>query len=125
MRVLDVARVCHEANRAYCFGIGDERAVPWHEADAEMRASAVAGVRFRLEHPGASPAAQHEEWREARRSQGWVYGPVKDAMQKTHPCMVPWESLPMQQQAKDVLFMAIVLALSPYVNFEEGKGDES
>jgi hypothetical protein len=48
----------------------------------------------------------------AKLSQGWRYGEVKDAVAKTHPCMVPFEQLPVEQQAKDRLLLAIVKALS-------------
>lgn len=42
---------------------------------------------------------------------GWVYGKVKDAEAKTHPCIVKFEDLPEFQQKKDALFCAIVDAL--------------
>jgi len=65
MNIIDVAKVCHEANRALCAGLG------------------------------------------------WKYGAVKDADKKEHPCFVPYEELPKEQQAKDHLFKATVSALSP------------
>jgi hypothetical protein len=43
---------------------------------------------------------------------GWVYGPVKDAVKREHPCMVPFTELPREQQAKDFIFRAVVHALS-------------
>jgi hypothetical protein len=42
-----------------------------------------------------------------------VYGEVKDAEKKTHPCIVPYKDLPPEQQAKDHLFKAVVSALAP------------
>lgn len=128
MRVVDVARICHEANRAYCVGIGEEHGQAWERAEAWQRDSAIAGVKFRLANPGALASAQHEAWFADKKAQGWVYGPVKDAMQKTHPCMVSWDALPMVQQAKDSLFMGIVLSLAPYVEVEkaeEAKGEDA
>jgi len=44
-------------------------------------------------------------------SDGWIYGSEKDADLKMHPCIVPFEDLPAEQQAKDVLFRAVVKAL--------------
>ena len=32
----------------------------------------------------------HEIWAEARRAQGWVYGPVRDDAQKRHNGLVPY-----------------------------------
>jgi hypothetical protein len=43
---------------------------------------------------------------------GWVYGEVKDAEKKTHPCLVPFSELPPFQQQKDSLFCGIVDALA-------------
>jgi len=37
---------------------------------------------------------------------------AKDAVAKTHPCLVDYDDLPPAQQAKDALFAAVVLALS-------------
>jgi hypothetical protein len=44
------------------------------------------------------------------RSPGWVYGTAKDAEKKTHPCMVPYDKLPLAQRRKDALFQAAVRA---------------
>jgi hypothetical protein len=41
-----------------------------------------------------------------------VYGEVKDAVAKTHPCMVPYDDLPEFQRKKDALFLAIVRVLA-------------
>ena len=43
---------------------------------------------------------------------GWKYGPVKDAEKKEHPCLVPFEQLPKEQQAKDYLFRGAVHAMN-------------
>jgi hypothetical protein len=40
--------------------------------------------------------------------EGWVYGFVKDPVSKTHPCIVPYEELPEEQQMKDHLFVKTV-----------------
>jgi hypothetical protein len=42
---------------------------------------------------------------------GWIHGPVKDIVAKTHPCILPYHLLPVSQQAKDHIFGAIVSAL--------------
>jgi len=51
-------------------------------------------------------------WLEDKKKDGWVYGEVKDAEAKTHPCIVPFEELPEFQKKKDALFCAIVDSLS-------------
>lgn len=109
--VTTVARVCHEANRAYCQSIGDFSQQGWEYAPQWQRDSAIKGVEFCLEHPEAPPSANHDAWLEHKRSEGWVYGPAKDEIRKEHPCMVPYEQLPEEQKRKDALFKNICLAL--------------
>lgn len=107
-----VARVCHEANRAYCLTIGDDSQPAWDEAPDWQKSSAIKGVEFHLntlksgQEP--SPSASHESWLVEKREQGWNYGPVKDPEKKEHPCFVPYEELPIDQRMKDYIFAGIV-----------------
>ena len=112
MNVGGIARVCHEANRAYCVGLGDESQVPWNEAPEWQRASAVAGVQAILDDPKTTPEQSHEGWLDQKRRDGWKYGPIKDADKKEHPCFVPYGELPESQQVKDAIFGAVVRAIA-------------
>ncbi len=111
MTDLQIAGICHEANRHYCRQLGDLTQRKWKNAEEWQRASAIKGVKFHRENPNAPAFATHEEWKEEKVRDGWVYGEVKDTDKKTHPCIVPFEKLPVDQQRKDVLFSAIVKAL--------------
>ena len=110
--VEQIARVCHEANRAYCLTIGDHSQLPWEDAPEWQRESAMSGVRFHVADPDAGPAGSHDNWLKEKRAAGWVYGPVKDPEKKEHPCCVEFEQLPPEQQMKDYIFTAIVFAFS-------------
>ena len=112
MDIEKIARVCHEANRAWCVANGDGSQVAWDEAPQWQRESAIDGVKFVLAHPDAPDSAQHDAWMQFKLSQGWRYGEAKDEGAKTHPCLVPFEQLPAAQQAKDRLVQAVVKALS-------------
>lgn len=104
------ARVCHETNRAWCEFQGDTSQVSWEDAPAWQCDSAINGVWFHLQNPDAGDSASHGAWMAAKVAAGWVYGAVKDADAKTHPCIVPFEALPPEQQFKDRLFRTIVHA---------------
>ena len=103
-----IARTAHEAIRAWCEFNRDFSLPPWDEAADWQKRSTRDGVRFHLDHPEADDSASHEAWLDEKRRDGWTYGPVKNAELKQHPCMVPFENLPMVQQFKDRLFRAIV-----------------
>lgn len=107
-----IARVAHEVNRGYCEGLGDHSQVPWADAPQWQRDSALAGVAFHVEHPEASAAASHENWLAQKVKEGWVWGPVKNPEKKLHPCVMPFEHLPLAQQCKDRIFRAVVHALA-------------
>lgn len=105
-----IAQVCHEVNRAYCQALGDNSQPAWEDAPQWQKDSALLGVQL---HMGGDhgPEASHESWMAQKLADGWKYGPVKDPEAKEHPCIVPFDQLPKEQQAKDFLFRAVVHAL--------------
>lgn len=107
-----IAKVCHEVNRAYCASIGDDSQPPWAEAPKWQQDSALAGVHMHLENPDATPEDSHRSWLKVKEAEGWVYGEVKDPAKKEHPCMVPYDQLPIEQRAKDYLFRSVVHAMA-------------
>jgi hypothetical protein len=111
MNELKIAQVAHEVNRAYCAAIGDHSQLPWDSAPDWQKGSALLGVAFHIENPDAGPDASHNSWMSQKIDEGWVYGDVKDAEAKTHPCIVPFDELPKEQQAKDFLFRQVVHSL--------------
>lgn len=115
MKVIYLAAICHEANRQYCASVGDDSQFPWAEAPDWQKESAVAGVNFHIDNPDAGHGGGHQAWLDHKEADGWVYGEVKDAEAKTHPCMVPYDDLPQEQKMKDILFLAIVNVFRGYV----------
>lgn len=103
------ARMAHEVNRFYCQSIGDDSQKPWAQAADWQRDSAIKGVHGVLK--GNQPGDSHLSWMQDKFESGWKYGPVKDEAKKEHPCMVPFNQLPREQQVKDYLFVYVVLAL--------------
>lgn len=110
-RVERIARVAHEVNRAYCAALGDTSQPAWEDAPKWQRESARMGVDLHLMAPHLGPEASHIAWCENKIADGWQYGPTKDAEAKTHPCLVPFDGLPREQQAKDFIFRAVVHAM--------------
>ena len=111
MNAVQIARVCHEVNRAFCQSIGDYSQPRWDDAPQWQKSSAIDGVNSYIDE-AKTPAQMHQSWYDQKVADGWVYGEVKDANAKTHPCMVPYDELPEQQRTKDHLFIAVVETLS-------------
>jgi len=107
-----IARVCYEVNRAYCQALGDDSQLAWVDALPWQRDSAIKGVLLHMEPTDHGPEASHAAWVAHMLAEGWTYGPTKDTEAKTHPCLVPFDKLPREQQAKDYIFRAIVHAMT-------------
>jgi hypothetical protein len=103
-----IARMAHDANRAYCATIGDHSQPIWDHAPPWEQESARAGVRALIADPSLDSEQLHERWMVDKVNDGWTVGPAKDAILKTHPCLVPYDVLPYEQRIKDVLFGTIV-----------------
>ena len=106
-----IARVAHEINRAYCQSLNDDSQPTWEDAEPWQRESAINGVQFHIDMPDASVGASHENWRNEKMDSGWVHGPEKDILKQQHPCLIPFASLPLNQQVKDHLFRQVVHSL--------------
>lgn len=116
MDVQDIAQVAHELNKAYCESIGDTSQPSWDEAPDWQKKSAITGVQFHLNNPDASPSHSHDSWLKEKEADGWKYGEVKDPEKKEHPCFVPYEQLPIEQQAKDYIFRQAVHSLKRFID---------
>jgi hypothetical protein len=104
-----IARVCHNVNRAYCQSIGDHSQPEWKDAPEWQKQSAINGVKAHVESGFTmQPEDSHKSWLAQKEADGWVYGPTKDPSAKTHPCMVPYDQLPLEQRTKDYLFREVV-----------------
>jgi hypothetical protein len=111
-----IAKMCHNVNKAYCESIGDSSQPTWDDAPQWQKDSAINGVSFHLE-ADRQPQDSHENWSKEKLDDGWVYGEVKDPDKKTHPCLVPYGQLPVEQQTKDYLFKSVVDSLKPLVRY--------
>lgn len=113
------ARLCHEANRAYCESIGDPSQLPWDQTPDNIKESALNGAAYALANPDATPETMHNNWLQFKLDDDWSYGPVKDIPNKRHPCMVPYRELPLEQRMKDTIFRSV--ATAAFRCYDEGK----
>jgi hypothetical protein len=110
-----IAKMAHEANKAYCESEGDYSQKPWVEAPAHNRISAIAGVKAYFDKPNRTPAESHQAWVDNKLQQGWRYGAIKSDQLKTHPSLLPYDQLPLVAKYKDSLFRSVVLSYIDYM----------
>lgn len=110
-RIIQIAQVVHEAERAWQLVNGNKDYPTWDKASNAMKEKVANNVEFHIENPLAGDAGFHVRWLRTQEAEGWKWGKVKDEVQRTHPRMVPFHLLPPQDQARDRLFVAIVKAL--------------
>lgn len=109
-----LAKICHEANKAFCETIGDNSCKSWEETSDDVKESAYTGVKSIVDNPSVTPEDLHITWSKSKTDDGWTYGKVKDETKKTHPALVPYNKLPAHQRFKDFLFRNIILT---YIKF--------
>lgn len=108
MNEVEVAKICHEVNRAYCQAIGDDSQPAWEDAPEWQKQSAINGVILHVQNPDLTPEQSHQAWFDFKKADGWVYGTEKNVERKEHPCMVGYFDLPASQRIKDYLFKGVI-----------------
>jgi RyR domain len=106
-----IAEVMHEAMRVWQKTNGQTPSPPWSRAPKWMKESSAASVVWRIANPGAPTSAQHDQWLQQKKADGWKFGKTKDAVKKTHPMMIPYAQLPEFEKRKDALVNAVIDAL--------------
>lgn len=102
---IKTAELAHELNRAIRLFVDPEDNTPnWANAPQDQIDSTLDGIKFVTENPDATPEQQHEQWSKFKTESGWVYGPVKDEVKKTHPCLVPYNELDAFDRIKDTIY---------------------
>ncbi len=110
--VLVIARVMHEAIRAFQAAHDQPTSPHWNKAPRWMKDASIAGAKFRIENPKASASDQHVQWMNEKKENGWKLGTVKDPIAKTHPLLIPYGELPELERQKDALVAGIINALT-------------
>jgi hypothetical protein len=102
-----IAKVIHNANKAYVDAIGGRALNPsWEEAREEQRQGLVKAVGGTIINP-QTPEFSHEQWCLAREAEGWTKDLKYDFNRKTHPNLVPFDELTFEEQFKSHLYMGI------------------
>lgn len=116
-RIELIAAACHQAWFAYTvLGLG-EPGEPWETAPDYQKSSIRHSIRFwdeldvfaiPMEH---LCAASHLAWANQLKREGWKYGPMKDLSKREHPCLLPYDDLPLRERRKDEVVVRTYMAL--------------
>lgn len=102
-----ITQAAHEVNRTWQQMLQEAVDQHWDllsDKEKQIARNSVIGVI--VQDYGAEQT--HDAWVAEKKSQGWTVGRVKDPTAKTHPCLVSWNELPIEQQAKDQLWVDTV-----------------
>lgn len=105
--VNDTAQAAYSVLREYSRHLGDTSLLPWPAVPLSHKDSirnGVVGIFTRNDTPEES----HKSWLKQKFDEGWKYGSVKDVEKKEHPCMLPYNELPLHHLMKDTIFGAVV-----------------
>ena len=109
---LDVARICHEAHRALCMGLGDLSIPAWDFLGDWQKEGALRSVQAIHANPSLTAEEMHAAWMLDKLARGWHPGAAKAPDRLEHPDLIAWADLPASEKAKDELWIAIVVALA-------------
>lgn len=124
MQMSVIASVAFEANRQYCEMIGGKAFNPsWTEVGQDVRDALIESVKVALMDKIVSAELSHLRWAAVRVEAGWSIGPRFDPHRKTDPNLVPFRELSVQEQLKDILFLAVVNSLGAALGYREFDDD--
>lgn len=110
------ARAAHEVNRVFCAALGDTSQTFWGEAEGWQKDAARKGT-IRVLEGNTSVGDTHQEWMNDKLRDGWKFGPLKNPSKKEHPMLIPFNQLPLSEQAKDLLFIATVQSVASKLGY--------
>jgi hypothetical protein len=108
----DIARIIYSAIKAYSESIGEYCRYPhWDNIPNVIYNNYIASVEWLKLNQFSDASDLHERYCGILKNQGWEYGVEMDLKRKTHPKIMEFHTLPIEQQAKTHLFKEIFDAL--------------
>lgn len=104
------AAAAHEAIRVFSQRLGREE--PHWEDSGATHQLAIRSTTHNVLANGHNAEQVHMTWRVQMVEQGWTHGSVKDIEKKTHPAVLPYELLDLEQKVKNEMFVEIVQSVS-------------
>ncbi len=113
MTVTDIARVCHEAVRAYHAAVDPRPFEAWDDLQRPFQRATETVVRHYLANPTHTFRARHEERCRLMVDEFWRAFTSGDVPGNVSPDMVPYYSLPANLRVTHRLYESTIDALRP------------
>ena len=107
-KIYDVCKVCHDKNNELMVANGETPRGDWESLDQVDKDLTYKSVKRIIDDRTITAKDIHDEWMTNKESDGWVYGLVKDPVNKTHPLMIPFDEMSDIDKQKDQSFIDIV-----------------
>ena len=75
--IMRIARVMHEAVRAFQASLGQPAVAHWNKAPKWMHTASRDAVMFRVNNPDAPASAQHDQWMDSKVKAGTRVGSLE------------------------------------------------
>tara|TARA_R110000850_G_scaffold181957_1_gene307338 strand:+ start:2576 stop:3073 length:498 start_codon:yes stop_codon:yes gene_type:complete len=109
---LDAAAIaCHEMNKTYCAAFMDFDHEHWDDCPEALQNSARDGIIAICMNPAITPPELHNNWMMGKAAEGYVWGPTKSVVDKTHPSLIEYNELTYQERMKDLIFLSTARAV--------------
>lgn len=107
-----MARVAHEQVMGLCACLG-QPTISWEQASDMDQSSTREQILACVNDPNMNPQENWRIWAQNKTKAGWVWGPIKDADAKTHPCLVDsYDKVPFEERVKDHIFLSTVRGMA-------------
>jgi len=106
--IWNIAKIVWEADKGFVEMASLIEVPHWEEAEDWQRDKVCSDVAYLLEYENAPESALHDIWVDAMREHGWKHGEKIDKEQHTHPHLLPYNELPIEEKIRNNLMWTLV-----------------
>ena len=111
-----IAKTASNTMRCVSSEVGFDVVTTWVNTPEWQRNNKMTFVKHIIEYPDCTIADIHGVWLGIKKSEGWVYGEVKDRAKKIHNNLVDYEYLDALSILRYGVFINTVKGLIEYYN---------
>jgi hypothetical protein len=110
-RTEQIAKATHDIVRAFQKGSQQTFSPIWENTNDEEKQDMICNVFLVRGDPYITPKEIHAEWLKKKKEDGWVYAGNKITRLKRHPCLLNWNMIGREEQAKYFIISTIIKSI--------------